>query len=97
MLVLAVEEDQVGEGLAWEWRVVQQEVELLEASGGLLLDVHKCRVVKGHGIELVFVSWGHVHQGFSSSSWVLHGVLDGGFQVEGFDQCGFFERLSVAN
>lgn len=66
MLILAVEEYQVGEGLRGERRVVQQEVQLFETGGRVLFDVHQGGVVQRHRIQLVFVSRRHVHEGLSS-------------------------------
>ena len=40
MSVFAIEQDQVRERFLGEGRVVQKEVELFEASRGILLDVH---------------------------------------------------------
>ena len=81
MLVLAVEQDEVGEGLWRERRVVQQEVELLEASRRILLDVHQGLVVESHWIELFLVSWRHIEQGLAGGRVVLHTELDGGLEV----------------
>lgn len=97
VLVLAVQQDQVGERFRWERRVLQQEVELLEACRRVLLDVHERRVVQSDWIELVFVPRGHVHEGLAGSCRVLHRVLDGGLQVECFNQCRLFQRLRVTH
>ena len=97
MLILAVEKDQVGECFCREGRVLKQEVELFESSGRILLNIHKRGVVKGDWIELILITWGHIHEGFPGGSRVLHRVLDGCFEVEGFDEGGLFEGLRVAD
>ena len=56
VLVLAVEEQEVGEGLRREGRVLDEEVELAEALGGKVLHVHERRVVQRHRVELL-LAW----------------------------------------
>ena len=72
MLVLAVQQDQVWECLSRERRVLEKEIELLKASRWLLLDVHEGGVMERNGIQLIFVSWRHIHEGFAGGSWILH-------------------------
>lgn len=48
VLGLAVEQQQVAKGFWWEGRALQQEVELLEATGGVHVHVDECAVVEGH-------------------------------------------------
>lgn len=45
MLVLAVKKNQIGERFWWEGRVVEQEVQLLEARLWIVLDVHQRLIV----------------------------------------------------
>ena len=97
MLILAVEQDQVGEGLGRERRVVQQEVELLEAGGRILLNVHERLVVERNRVKFLLVTRRHVEKGLTSSSLVLHAELDGGLKVESFDEGSFTKCLRVAN
>ena len=97
MLVLAVEKDEVWEGLSREWWILQQEVELFEASGWILLNVHQGCVVERHRVQLIFIPWRHVHQGLSSGGWVLHRVFDGSLQIEGLNQSSLLEGLCIAD
>ena len=97
MLILAVEQDQVGERFRWEWWILKQEVQLLEPSARLLLNVHQCRVMKRHWIQLILVPRRHVHESLSGRGRVLHRVLNGSLEVESFDQGRFFQRLSIAD
>jgi hypothetical protein len=50
MVVLAVEQDQVGEGFRREGRVRKQEIQFFESTSSILLDIHECLVVKGDRI-----------------------------------------------
>ena len=77
--ILAVEEDQVGECLLWEWGVIQQEVQLFERSSRVFLDVHQGCVVQGDWIEFVLVAWGHVLESLFGDAGVLHREFDGRF------------------
>ena len=94
---LAVEKNQVGEGLRGERWVLQQEVQLLEASGWVLLDVHQGGVVEGDGVELVLVPRWHVHECLTGSCRVFHTVLNGGLKVERLYQGCLLECLSVTD
>jgi hypothetical protein len=40
VLIFAIKENQVREGLWWEWWISKQEIKFLEASTGISLDVH---------------------------------------------------------
>ena len=53
--------------------------------------------MKGHGIELILISRGHVHQSFPCSTGVFHTELNSGLKIECFNQGGFLECLGVAN
>lgn len=97
MLVLAVEKDKVGEGLSREGRILQQEVELFEASGGVLLNVHQGCVVECDRVQLIFIPRRHVHQGLLSSGRVLHRVLYGSLQIKGLNQSSLLEGLRIAD
>lgn len=97
MLVLAVKENQVREGLWRERRVVQKEIQFLETSLQISLNVHKSLVMKSDGIELLFISGRHVQKSFLGGRSVLHRELNSSFQIEGFDKRGFFQSLSVSN
>lgn len=97
MLILAVEQDQVGEGLGRERWVVQQEVELLEAGRRILLNVHERLVVESNRVKFFLVARWHVEEGLTRSSLVLHAELDGGLEVESFDEGSFTKRLCVAD
>ena len=97
MLVLAVKQDQVGEGFGGERRILEQEIKLFETCGWILLDIHQSRVVKGDWIKFIFVSRRHVHESFSCSGWVLHRVLNGSLKIEGLNKSGLLECLSITN
>jgi len=70
MLVLAVKQDQVREGFLWEWRVIQQEIELFETITWLSLNVHKSGVVQGHRIKLILVTRWHIKESLSGSTCI---------------------------
>mmetsp|Transcript_118045 Transcript_118045/g.376383 ORF Transcript_118045/g.376383 Transcript_118045/m.376383 type:complete len:429 (-) Transcript_118045:3-1289(-) len=95
--VLAVQHQQIHEGLGRRRMLTQQEVEFSEALGWLIVHFDKRLVVQGDGIQLAFVSWRHVVQGVPCRLRVRHDVLDGGLEVEGLDEGRFPEHRSVAH
>jgi len=72
MLVLAVQQNQVRECLGWERRVLEKEIELLKASRWVLLNVHESGVMERDWIQLIFVSWRHIHESFAGGGWIFH-------------------------
>jgi len=95
--VLAVEEQQVGEGLGGKGRVLDEEVELAEALRGQALHVHQRRVVQRHRVELLLASGRHVAERLSGGVVVLHLELDGGLEVERLDERRLLEHGGVAH
>lgn len=61
LTLLAVEQQQIGECLRGEGRIVEEEVQLLEAFLRSVVHPHQRLVVQGHRVDLVFVSRRHVH------------------------------------
>ena len=97
VLVLDVKQQQVSKRLRWEGRVLEQEVELAEARGGVIVHVHQRLVVQRHWIQLVLTPWRHVTQGFLGGSWVAKAVLNRSFEVERLHQSCLPQNLGVAD
>mmetsp|Transcript_64470 Transcript_64470/g.155517 ORF Transcript_64470/g.155517 Transcript_64470/m.155517 type:complete len:233 (+) Transcript_64470:705-1403(+) len=97
VLVLAVEQQKVGEGLGREGRVLDEEVELAEALRGEVLHVHQRRVVQRHRVELLLASGRHVRERLARGVVVLHLELDGGLEVECLYEGRLLEHGRVAH
>mmetsp|Transcript_44373 Transcript_44373/g.110395 ORF Transcript_44373/g.110395 Transcript_44373/m.110395 type:complete len:215 (-) Transcript_44373:484-1128(-) len=84
--MLAVEEQKVHKRLRWERRIGDEEVELLEAVGGLRLHIHQRCVVQRDGIEFFLRSGRHVGEGLARRVVILHLEFNGCLQVESLDE-----------
>ena len=60
--VFDVEQKQIAESLGWEGVLLQEELELAEATSGSCLHVHQRLVVESDGVELLFRARRHVSQ-----------------------------------
>ena len=94
--VLAVEQEQVGEGFGEKRRVLEQEIEFFERIVGVFFNVHQGLVEQSNRVEFFFRPGWHIQEGFSGSGVVFDCVLDGGLEVKGFNEGGLFESLTVA-
>ena len=72
MLILAVQQNEIWECFWRERWIVKEEVQLLEAGGGVIFDVHQSLVVEGDWVELFLVSWGHVEKSLFGGRGILH-------------------------
>mmetsp|Transcript_47163 Transcript_47163/g.81124 ORF Transcript_47163/g.81124 Transcript_47163/m.81124 type:complete len:311 (-) Transcript_47163:227-1159(-) len=97
VLVLAVQEQQVPEGLRREGRAAQQEVQLAEARGRVLVHVHQRLVVQGDGVQLLLGARGHVAQRLARGVQVAQRVLHRRLEVEGLHQAGLAQHGRVAH
>ena len=78
VLVLDVQQQQVAERLRREGRVLQQEVQLAEATRRVLVNVHQALVVQRDRVQLVLAARRHVTQRLLCRLEVLQAVSGGG-------------------
>mmetsp|Transcript_321 Transcript_321/g.894 ORF Transcript_321/g.894 Transcript_321/m.894 type:complete len:232 (+) Transcript_321:1066-1761(+) len=95
--MLAIQEQEVHQCL-WRRRMhPQQEVQLAEAFCGVVLHLHEGLVVQRHGVQLRFASRWHVIECILSCLVILHDILYGRLQVEGFNQCRLLQDAGIAH
>mmetsp|Transcript_52003 Transcript_52003/g.105969 ORF Transcript_52003/g.105969 Transcript_52003/m.105969 type:complete len:428 (-) Transcript_52003:371-1654(-) len=97
VLVFAVEEEEVAEGLGGEGGLADEPVHLLEACRRVLLHVHQRQIVQRHRVELLLRTGGHVSESLLGRSEVFHHILDRGLEVERLDQGRLLEHDRVPN
>mmetsp|Transcript_34103 Transcript_34103/g.74857 ORF Transcript_34103/g.74857 Transcript_34103/m.74857 type:complete len:258 (-) Transcript_34103:336-1109(-) len=95
--MLAVEQQEVGERLRRKGRIINEEVELLETCRRLGLHTHQRRIVQRDRVELLIRARRHVTERLLRCLVVLHQVLDGRLEVEGFDEGRLLEDHRVAD
>mmetsp|Transcript_35995 Transcript_35995/g.119196 ORF Transcript_35995/g.119196 Transcript_35995/m.119196 type:complete len:432 (-) Transcript_35995:451-1746(-) len=86
VVVLCVEQQQVGESLGRERRIGEQEVELSEPRLRLQLHSHQRRVVERDWVELLVRSRRHVGERLHSCLKVPHRIFDRRLEIERLHQ-----------